>query len=123
MSEEFFRVIAGTQGIYAAVERDCPRNDARRKNKPDGSWLPKEGPKHPGAISFWKEFGLQKYIASGLLGWHAFVVKEPIQVQIISRPPKILHEDDYQIICIPADVQILREEPLEQFLAHRTVPE
>src|SRR3989338_8969104 len=115
MNKQLYRFVSSGRGIYAAVEQDCPRDDQRRKDKPDGSWLPKEGVKHNGAISFWKEQGLKKYVSSGLLNWHASVVRAPVTVQIIKRPAKILHEDEYQIICMPADVVLTREEPLERF--------
>ena len=38
---KYYRFVVGDKGIYEAVEHDCPKSDARRKNKPDGSWLPK----------------------------------------------------------------------------------
>jgi hypothetical protein len=47
----FYRFLSGERGIYEAVDIDCPKDiDERRKNKPDGSWLPKVGQKYPGAI-------------------------------------------------------------------------
>ncbi|HLD05080.1 MAG TPA: hypothetical protein VJG90_05165 [Candidatus Nanoarchaeia archaeon] len=101
MSELFFRFLSGEKGIYEVVEKDCPKEDPRRENKPDGSWLPKVGENFPGAISFWSRFGLKKYVESGLLDWHVSVVKEPVSVLITDRPENVLYEDEFQIICDP----------------------
>lgn len=102
--------------MYEAVENDCPRDDPRRKNKPDGSWLPKAGLRYPQAISFWKEAGLKKYIESGLLKWHASVVKGEVKVVIIDKPKKMLYEDEYQVICDPKEVKIKTRESPTSFL-------
>jgi hypothetical protein len=72
--EIFIRLESDGMGIYEAVEKHCPRTDPRRENKPDGSWLPRVGHNYPGAISFWKPAGLEKYSSSGLKEWHAGVV-------------------------------------------------
>ena len=114
--ENYDRVIVGTKGIYEAVEKDCPKNGPRRKNKPNGSWLQKAGLRYPGAISFWKKHGLKKYIESGLLKWHASVVKGDVEILIIDEPEKILYEDAYQIICESKEVKAKTREPLVAFL-------
>lgn len=114
--ENYYRVIVGTKGIYEAVEKDCQKNDPRRKNKPDGSWLPKAGLQYPGAIYFWKKNGLKKYIESGLLKWHASVVKGGVEILIIDKPEKLLYEDAYQIICESKEVKIKTREPVATFL-------
>ena len=54
---EYYRFVIGEIGIYDKVEKDCPKNDLRRNNKPDGSWLPKVGIDYLGAISFWTNKG------------------------------------------------------------------
>ena len=113
---EYYRFIVNGIGIYEAVENDCPRDDQRRMNKPDGSWLPKVGPKYPGAISFWTENGLKKYFDSGLLNWHKSVVKENVDVIIIEKPEKILYEDEYQIILMPDQFKIKDQTRLDKFL-------
>ncbi len=101
-SMSWYRVTVDGIGIYEAVDRDCPKNHECRKNKPDGSWLPKEGIKHPGAISYWSDFGWQKYNDSGLFDWHKSVVKGNIEVEKQDeKPTNILHEDRYQIIVKP----------------------
>ena len=63
---QYYRFTCSGKGIYEVVDRDCPRTDPRRFDKPDGSWLPKVGPNFPGAISFWTEKGLEKYKQSPL---------------------------------------------------------
>ncbi|MBI4836387.1 MAG: hypothetical protein HY817_03955 [Candidatus Abawacabacteria bacterium] len=95
----YYRFIVGKLGIYEAVERDCPKDDVRRLQKPDGSWLPKVGNKYPGAISFWTQEGLEKYYSSGLFHWHCSVVREKVQVIVITTPIDILYQDQYQVIC------------------------
>jgi hypothetical protein len=94
----YYRVLADEIGIYEAVERDCPKEDQRRKNKPDGSWLPKVGPKYPGAISFWTEKGWEKYKQSGLFDWHKSVVKGKVEIVKVQSFEKVLFEDEFQII-------------------------
>ncbi len=94
----YYRFIKNGTGIYEAVAKESPKDDPRRINKPDGSWLPKKGLEYPGAISFWKDFGLDKYIESGLLDWHISILKDRVEVMIIEKPNKILYEDEYQII-------------------------
>lgn len=96
---KLYRFQVGNVGIYEAVDRDCPREDERRKSKPDGSWLPKVGMKYPGAISFWKEFGLKKYNESGLRAWHESVITGKVQIIEKNRSEVvILHEDEFQVI-------------------------
>ncbi len=97
-AEKFYRVTAGGVGIYEAVDRDCPKDDPRRADKPDGSWLPKKGVDFPGAVSYWSQYGFDKYRESGLMDWHTSVVKDGVEVAEISRPPEVLYEDEYQII-------------------------
>ncbi|MEM7029652.1 MAG: hypothetical protein AAF629_08810 [Chloroflexota bacterium] len=104
ITNHYYRFLCNEVGIYAAVDRDCPRDDIRRKTKPDGSWLPKVGPDFPGAISFWTQVGLRQYHTSGLLQWHCSVVKEPVQVMICTEVDTVLYTDDYQIICKPQSV-------------------
>lgn len=95
----YYRVTVDGIGIYAAVDRDCPRGSDCREDKPDGGWLPKEGPKYPGAISYWTEFGWEKYNDSGLFSWHKSVVKGNVNIETQEeKPDDILHEDEYQII-------------------------
>lgn len=97
----FYRFVSDNLGIYGAVERDCPRNDLRRTNKADGSWLPRVGERYPGAISFWKDHGLEKYLTSGLQEWHRSVLREPISVLVADELAKVIYEDDFQVICAP----------------------
>ena len=101
---QFYRFIAGGKGVYEAVEFDCPRADSRRVGKPDGAWLPRVGKSYPGAISFWTEFSLRRYIESGLQAWHESVVNAPVEVVRGSEPARVLYEDEYQIICMPEDI-------------------
>jgi hypothetical protein len=97
--------LSGNKGIYEAVEMDSPKEDSRRKSKPDGSWLPKVGKKYPGAVSYWSQEGLEKYAQSGLMDWHASVVNHPVQVLVImDKPVEILYEDEYQIIVDPKEI-------------------
>ncbi len=94
----FYRFEAGGIGIYEAVDRDCPKDDIRRDEKPDGGWLPKVGSSYPGAISFWTENGLRKYIASGLFNWHRTVARAPVMVRIADVSTTAVYEDDLQRI-------------------------
>lgn len=94
----YYRFIAGDLGIYEAVDRDCPRDDSRRTLKPDGSWLPKVGEKYLGGVSFWTEYGLKKYLESGLQEWHRSVVRDPIHILKTQSIDSVLYEDEYQII-------------------------
>ena len=116
---EYYRFIANDIGIYEAVNNDCPKNDSRRVNKPDGAWLPKEGPKYPGAISFWTDYGLKKYFDSGLLNWHASVVGGVVEIVVIDRPEEILYEDEYQIIFNPKFLKIKNRLLLDRFLQEK----
>ncbi len=96
----WYRVTVQGIGIYEAVNRDCPDDSVCRKNKPDGSWLPKEGPKYPGAISYWSEHGWKKYNECGLFDWHQSVVKGAVHVEKREEKPQaVVYEDAYQIIC------------------------
>ncbi len=113
---KYYRFVTKDVGIYEAVERDCPRNDSRRVNKPDGSWLPKKGLDYPGAVSFWTDFGLKKYYDSGLLQWHKSVIKGNIEVVIINRPEEILYEDECQIIFDRNLVKVRTQLSLDDFI-------
>lgn len=104
----FHRFLSGNLGIYEGVDRDCPRSDPRRRLKPDGSWLPKVGEKFPGAISFWTEFGLEKYLHSGLQEWHRSVTNSPLQLLRAVSIEKPLYRDDFQVICLPEHVRCER---------------
>lgn len=99
----YFRFEAEGRGIYEAVDLACPRDDARRTGKPDGSWLPRAGEKYPGALSFWKRAGLDKYQESGLRRWHESVVQAPVEVIVRDQIPQsdVLYHDDFQVICRP----------------------
>ena len=112
----YFRFCAGELGIYAAVERDCPRSDPRRKDKPDGSWLPKAGPLYAGAISFWTPTGLEKYLRSGLQDWHRRVVQEPLRVLVATNIDPVLYQDEFQVICDPAAVGAARNLAWEDWI-------
>lgn len=112
----FYRFLSRQKGIYEIVDRDCPRDDERRQNKPDGSWLPKVGVNYPGAISFWTDFGVKKYIESGLMKWHTSVVKDPVTVVIVKLPQGVLYKDEYQIIVKPEEITLVTELSLEDFL-------
>lgn len=109
-----YRFVSGALGIYEAVERDCPRNDVRRHEKPDGSWLRRVGNKYLGAISFWTERGLLRYRDSGLLGWHCSVVIEPVKVLLAETPCRVFYGDEYQVICHPRDAPIIATVPVEE---------
>ena len=98
MKVRFYRFEVDEVGIYEAVERDCPRDDNRRNNKPDGSWLPKVGPQFPGAISYWTEYGLRKYLDSGLFHWHRTVVSNPVSVIVEDDFHEILFQDNFQVV-------------------------
>lgn len=100
----YYRYTSGGVGIYEAVDKLCPRDDVRRANKPDGSWLPKKGTEYPGAISFWTEYGKEKYKSSGLFDWHKSVVSD-IEVETVEEIDPILYEDEFQIICSPEAIQ------------------
>lgn len=113
---EYYRFIVNGVGIYKMIHREVEMNDPRRLNKPDGSWLSKEGPKYPGAISVWTDYGLKKYFDSGLLKWHASVIKGNVEVVVAEKPEKILYEDEYQIIFMPEFLKVKNQLPLEKFL-------
>ena len=95
----WYRVTVNNIGIYEAVDRDCSRDDIRRQNKPDGSWLPKVGSQYPGAISYWTEFGWKIYNESGLFDWHKSVAAGEVSVERLEeKPVNVLYEDAYQVI-------------------------
>ncbi len=114
--EEFYRFVVGDNGIYETVHQDCPKSDKRRDNKPDGSWLARVGESYPGKISFWTQEGLKKYFASGLLKWHASVVRGDVFVVIAENPKNIVYSDKYQIILDAEDIEIKDKIKLEKFL-------
>lgn len=114
---EYYRVVSGTIGIYEAVDRDCPYDDPRRAAKPDGSWLPKIGSQFGGAISLWTKAGLNKYVSSGLLQWHATVVRRSPTVLRATVEGPVLYADLYQVICYPSSVHIVSEEVWTGFLS------
>lgn len=98
-AEKLYRYQVGKLGIYAAVDRDCPRDDRRRLSKPDGSWLPRVGKHYPEAISFWRDAGRKKYEESGLRAWHQSVVKGRMRIIEKRRDElEVLYEDEYQVI-------------------------
>lgn len=112
----FYRFVCGNTGTYEAVDRDCPRGDARRERKPDGSWLPKAGAKFPGAISFWTDHGLRQYVRSGLQAWHCSVVNGPISVIVTQGIEPALHSDAYQVLCEQGAIGISSRMSLADFL-------
>lgn len=104
----WYRVTVNNVGIYEGVDRDCPRDDIRRQNKPDGSWLPKVGAGYPGAVSYWTEFGWKTYNESGLFDWHRSVVNGEVQVERLDeKPVNVLYEDAYQLIIGDSGGQLL----------------
>lgn len=113
---EYYRVVSGTNGIYEAVDKDCPFDDLRRAAKPDGSWLPKIGSKFGGAISLWTKDGMSKYVSSGLLQWHASVVRRSPTVLRATIEGPTLYADAYQVICNPTSVRIVSEEDWTNFI-------
>ena len=54
----YYRVTINGIGIYEAVNSNCPPDDPRKKNKPDGSWLINKGTEFPGGISYWTQKGI-----------------------------------------------------------------
>ncbi len=117
---EYYRVVSGAAGIYEAVDRDCPRDDPRRADKPDGLWLPKVGQKFTGAISFWTRAGLDRYDESGLLHWHASVVCEAPRILLETIHGSILYSDLYQAICQPEAADIVSELDLQTYMRQRS---
>ena len=103
------------QGIYGAVDKFCPRNGRCRENKPDGSWLPKVGPRFPNAISFWTETGLDKYIRSGLLAWHLSVLPNEVTVQYCQLIDAPQYQDKYQVLSTPENVIVLSVESATKY--------
>jgi uncharacterized cupin superfamily protein len=111
MSEKVYRFTCDGIGIYEAVEKSCRRDDRRRQQKPDGSWLPKIGENYPGAISFWKKAGFKKYTDSGLRDWHYSVAEGQAKLFIAEKPADVLYEDEFQVICAADAVSIIKEYP------------
>ncbi len=115
--ERLYRVVAGETGIFAAVDRDCPKDDPLREDKPDGSWLPKVGEQFTDCISFWSEFGLWRYIDSGLFEWHRSVVKDSVSILIADeRPQSPAYEDEFQVIADGWSVEIDEFVPYQEFI-------
>lgn len=118
---QYYRFVTNRIGIYEAVQKEVSLHDERRKGKPDGSWLPKKGIDYPNDISFWTEYGLRKYIDSGLLAWHKSVIKGSIDIVLIERPLHVVYEDEYQIICGREDVKVKKILSLDDFLLEREI--
>ena len=114
----YYRILSGDTGIYEAVDRDCPKDDPRRSEKPDGYWLAKVGPLFPNAISFWTHEGLHKYIESGLFSWHTSVVQKGVRVITIETPDQIVYQDPYQILTESRPIPVIQEAALPEFLTH-----
>jgi tRNA pseudouridine55 synthase len=110
----YYRFESSGRGIYEVVDKDCLQADERRLNTPDGSWLSTAGPKFPGAISFWNEFGLQKYIISGLAQWHRNVVNTGVFI-IQAELKDNLYNDEYQVITEPSFVNVTSQKPFQEF--------
>ena len=108
MSNKIYRFECDGQGIYAAVEKECPRNDPRRNGKPDGAWLPRVGSSYLGTISFWKSSGLEKYESTGLRDWHLSVVTGDTRFIVADLPTEFLYEDEWQVIFSPEHLNIQR---------------
>lgn len=93
-----------TVGIYEAVFRDCPKEDPRRGNKPDGSWLARVGEAYPGGVSYWTEEGWRVYQESGLFAWHTSVVRgEVVVLELAHEPEDVVYRDEYQVIAQQKD--------------------
>lgn len=105
----FYRVVSGETGIYEAVGQACPPCNPRRADKPDGAWLPKIGVHFVGAVSLWTDTGMNRYVNSGLLHWHASVVRHPPTVLQVVISGRVLYSDMYQVLCDPDAVQIVSE--------------
>lgn len=116
----FYRVVSGKTGIYEAVSRACPPHDPRRVEKPDGAWLPRIGVHFDGAISLWTEAGMNRYVNSGLLHWHASVVQNPPTVLQVVISGRVLYSDTYQVLCDPETVQIVSESKWDDFAEWKT---
>lgn len=106
VENSLYRFESDGMGIYAAVERDCPRDDIRRHGKPDGAWLPRVGPKFPGAVSYFTETGLAKYVGSGLMSWHCKVVQHKATILETRLKGKALYADRFQVICDPKEIEL-----------------
>lgn len=112
-----YRFESNDAGVYEAVEKDCPRSDLRRNLKPDGSWLPKVGTDFPGLTSYWTEYGLKKYLESGLQEWHRSVLTNPLIIITADKPKKADYEDEYQVIC--PKIANAKEVSWEKFVAEK----
>lgn len=110
----FYRFVANGVGIYEAVDKYCPRTDLRRNGKPDGSWLPRVGERYAGAISFWTEAGLARYLNSGLQEWHRSVIESPLEVLVTDEIGAPVYRDEFQVICEVGDLSV-RKVPWERF--------
>lgn len=94
---KLYRVTSNGKGIYERVDELCPKDDSRRRSKPDGSWVAKAGLAYPGSKSYWTEKGFKKYKESGLFNWHRSVVGE-VQEEEIDKPQNVLYEDELQVL-------------------------
>lgn len=95
-----FRVIVGEHGLYEAATEACPESDDRYGSKPDESWLPQFGEQFATSITFWTEFGLWRYINSGLFDWHKSLVSESISILIAeTRPDSPEYENEFQVVA------------------------
>lgn len=70
-------------------------------------------------LGFTSEFGLKKYIDSGLLHWHCSVLSNPVQVMICAEIETVLYSDEYQVICTRQSVLLKKMYGLEAFLQTR----
>ena len=113
----FYRFEYNGGGIYGAVEQFCPRDDPRRQQKPDGSWLPKKGHLYPNAQSFWTKIGLELYQKSGLLDWHLSVLPGEVTVCCSTLIGEPFYQDDFQIIVDAQVMQQVEEQPARSFIA------
>lgn len=104
--QQLFRVVSGDQGIYEAVDLECPLNDSRRNFMPDDLWLPKSIPQIEGVKSIFTSQGFSHYRKSGLLKWHASVVKDPIEIQLVEPPGSALYKDEAQLVVDPEHFKI-----------------
>ena len=96
----FYRVECRGKGIYEMVDMCCAKDDPRRTDKPDGSWLAKIGPKYPDAVSWFTEVGFKKYTESGLRAWHESVVEEEVVIRTAEALNGVVYEDEDQVLVI-----------------------
>ena len=68
----------------------------------------------------WTEAGMNRYVNSGLLQWHASVVQNPPTVQQVVISGRVLYSDTYQVLCDPETVQIVSESKWDDFADWKT---